>query len=230
MKITFLGAGNMATALIGGLINNDFPAGDIAVIELNVENREGLSKDFDVRCHFGPDAEALNCDVLLLAVKPQQMREACAPLQGTLRQQLVISIAAGLPLADLSRWLGGYTKLVRTMPNMPALIGCGVTGLFALQSVSEVKRLGAERILQAVGSTVWVHDEAQINAATAISGSGPAYVFLFIEGLQKAAADLGFSPKQPPRLSMLWQSAELCTPSSPVFSQPMHEASNSANH
>jgi pyrroline-5-carboxylate reductase len=202
MKITFLGGGNMANALIGGLLNNGFPANEIAVIEIGAENRATLERTFGIRCFAEPDAAALYCDALLLAVKPQQMREACAPLQKLLQHQLVISVAAGLRLSDLSRWLGGHDKLVRAMPNTPALIGAGVTGLYALPSVSEAERLGAERIMQAVGSTLWVNDEAQIDALTAISGSGPAYVFLFIESLQQAATELGFSPRQVRQLSI----------------------------
>lgn len=202
MRITFLGGGNMANALIGGLLNNGFPANEIAVIEIGPENRASLERNFGVRCFAEPDAAAMNCDALLLAVKPQQMREACAPLQKYLQQQLVISVAAGLRLSDLSRWLGGYDKLVRAMPNTPALIGAGVTGLFALSTVSEAERLGADRIMHAVGSTVWVNDEPQIDALTAISGSGPAYVFLFIEALQQAATELGFSARQVRQLSI----------------------------
>jgi len=140
--------------------------------------------------------------VLVLAVKPQQMQAACQSLRPFVAGQLVISIAAGMRLADISRWLGGHERLVRVMPNTPALIGSGVTGLYALPGVSEAERLGAERIMHAVGSTVWVNDEAQIDAVTAISGSGPAYVFLFIEALQQAAAELGFSPKQVRQLSI----------------------------
>jgi len=202
MKITFLGGGNMATALIGGLLNHGFPSSDIAVIEIGAENRARLEKSFRVQCSAGPDAASMHCDALVLAVKPQQMREACATLQPFLKQQLIISIAAGLRLVDLSRWLGGYDRLVRAMPNTPALIGAGVAGLYAHPSVSEAERLGAERVLQAVGSTVWINDEAQIDAVTAISGSGPAYVFLFIEALQQAAAELGFSPRQARLLSI----------------------------
>ena len=202
MKITFLGGGNMASALIGGLLNQGFPAGEIAVIEINEESRARLEKDHRVRCYAEPDADALNCDALLLAVKPQQMRVACASLSPHLKQQLIISIAAGLRLSDLSRWLGGYDKLVRAMPNTPALISSGVTGLFALPSVSEAERLGAERVLQAVGSTLWVSDESQIDAVTAISGSGPAYVFLFIEALQQAALELGFTDRQARQLAI----------------------------
>ena len=202
MKITFLGGGNMAAALIGGLLNNGFPPEDIAVIEIGAENRQRLEKKYCVRTYAGPETEALQCDALLLAVKPQQMREACMSLQNRLTTQLVISIAAGLRLADLSRWLGAYDKLVRTMPNTPALIGAGVTGLYALPGVSGAERLGCERILQAVGSTVWVEEESQIDAVTAVSGSGPAYVFLFIEALQQAAQELGFDAVQARQLSI----------------------------
>ena len=184
MKITFVGGGNMANALIGGLLNNGFPAHAIAVIEVAEENRARLERVFGIRCFAAPDAESLRCDALLLAVKPQQMRAACLSLQPFLKQQLLISVAAGLRLSDLSRWLGGYDRLIRAMPNTPALISAGVTGLYALPGVSEAERLGAERIMHAVGSTVWVNEEAQIDALTAISGSGPAYVFLFIEALQ----------------------------------------------
>lgn len=196
MKITFLGGGNMATALIGGLLNHGAPANSLAVIEINAERRAYLAKNYGILCYEAIEAAALDCDAIVLAIKPQQMREACAALQKHLREQLVISIAAGLRLTDLSRWLGGYDKLVRTMPNTPALIGAGMTGLFAESNVSEAERLGAERIMQAVGSTVWVGEEALINAVTAISGSGPAYVFLFIEALQQAAGELGLSAKQ----------------------------------
>jgi pyrroline-5-carboxylate reductase len=202
MKISFLGGGNMASALIGGLLNNGFPAGEIAVIEIGAECRSRLERTYGIRCYAEPDATALYCDALLLAVKPQQMRDACASVRPHLKQQLVISIAAGLRLADISRWLNGYERLVRAMPNTPALIGSGMTGLFAMPAVSEAERLGAERVLHAVGNTVWVNEEAQIDAVTAISGSGPAYVFLFIEALQQAATALGFTPKQARLLSI----------------------------
>jgi pyrroline-5-carboxylate reductase len=202
MKITFLGGGNMANALIGGLLKTGFSAADIAVIEIDAENRAKLESSYGVRCYSAARAVALGCDVVLLSVKPQQMREACTPLLPYLKQQLIISIAAGLRLADLSRWLGGYGKLVRTMPNTPALIGAGVTGLYALPAVSETERIVAEHILQAVGSTLWISDEAQMDAVTAVSGSGPAYAFLFIEALQQAATELGFTPEQARQLSI----------------------------
>lgn len=195
MKITFLGGGNMADALIGGLHKQGYSAAGIQVVEPLAENREKLTDTFGVRCCPAIDTDALKCEVLILAVKPQQVREALAPLtnefSGSLGAQLVISIAAGLRLADLSRWLGGYRKLVRCMPNTPALIGAGVTGLYADTSVGREDRDTAEKILRAVGSALWIDDEAQMDAVTAISGSGPAYVFYFIEALERAAQNLG---------------------------------------
>jgi pyrroline-5-carboxylate reductase len=193
MKITFLGGGNMAVALIGGMKKKGFSAAGIQVVEPVPTARERLTAAFGVRCAPIVDAAALNCEVLVLAVKPQQMREALAPVTGKLTNQLVISIAAGLRLVDLCRWLGGYRRLVRTMPNTPALIGAGITGLCADASVDHEGRDAADRILAAVGRTVWIQDEAQMDAVTAVSGSGPAYVFYFIEAIEDAARKLGFS-------------------------------------
>lgn len=191
MKITFLGGGNMASALIGGLLKQGFVASDIQVVELLPDGRERLQSSFGVRVTAALDEQALACDVLVLAVKPQQMREALAPAAGRLAGQLVISIAAGLRLKDLSRWLGGYRTLVRAMPNTPALIGMGITGLCADESVSQTGRNAVNRVMQAVGKSVWLDSEAQIDAVTAISGSGPAYVFYFIEAMQAAGENLG---------------------------------------
>ena len=202
MKITFLGGGNMANALIGGLLKQGFAASDIQVVELNADNRAKLSQTYGVACHGGPEAAAWACDVIVLAVKPQQMKEATAPLVSHLKAQVVISIAAGLGLETLSRWLGGHRKLVRCMPNTPALIGAGITGLCALPEVSAGEQEAADRVLKAVGSTVWIADEGKMDAVTAVSGSGPAYVFLFIEALQQAAAELGFTPEQGRQLSI----------------------------
>ena len=193
MRITFLGGGNMADALIGGLLNQGFSPDNIAVIEIDEKTRQHLSQTLGVCCFAQPQEEALNCDVLLLAVKPQHMREVCLTVQPLLKQQLIISIAAGLRLTDLVRWLGNYQRIVRAMPNTPALIGAGMAGLYAMPDVSDEERLHAERILNAVGDTLWVNLEEQLDGITAISGSGPAYVFLFIESLQKAAVNLGFS-------------------------------------
>jgi pyrroline-5-carboxylate reductase len=192
VKITFLGGGNMASALIGGLKKQGFSMAGIQVVEPVAEARERLSQAFGVRCAAAVDAAAMNCEALVLSVKPQVMKEALAPLAGHLADQVVISIAAGLRLADIGRWLGGYRRLVRTMPNTPALIGAGITGLFADPSVDREGRGMAEKILGAVGTTLWITDEAKMDAVTAVSGSGPAYVFYFIEALESAARELGF--------------------------------------
>jgi pyrroline-5-carboxylate reductase len=195
MKITFIGGGNMAVALIGGLRKQGFSAAGIQVVEPFEGSRQRLTDAFGVRCTAAVDAAALNCETLVLAVKPQQLREAVAPLRGKLDNQLVVSIAAGLRLADISRWLGNYRKLVRTMPNTPALIGAGITGLYADPTVDLEGRTYAERILKAVGSTVWIEHEEKMDAVTAVSGSGPAYVFYFIEAMEAAALNLGFDPR-----------------------------------
>jgi pyrroline-5-carboxylate reductase len=203
MKITFIGGGNMATALIGGLKKQGFSAAGMQVVEPFDAAREKLTETFGIRCVPAIDAAALNCEVLVLAVKPQQMKEALAPIRnemaGKLNGQLVISIAAGLRLADIGRWLGGHDKLVRAMPNTPALIGAGITGLFADAAVDREGRDTAEKILRAVGRTLWVDDEVLMDVVTAVSGSGPAYVFYFIEALQNAGAGLGL-PAETARL------------------------------
>lgn len=196
MKITFIGGGNMAVALIGGLKKHGYSAAGIQVVEPVEAARERLTEAFGVRCASAVDAAALNCEVLVLAVKPQQMREALAPVAGRLADQLVVSIAAGLRLADIGRWLGDHRNLVRTMPNTPALIGAGITGLCADPSVDREGRETAERILGAVGRTVWIEDESKMDAVTAVSGSGPAYVFYFIEAIEEAARDLGFTAEE----------------------------------
>ena len=186
MRICFVGGGNMATALIGGMLAKGFTPGDIAVVEPRAEGRDRLAADFAVRTHAALDAAALACDVLVLAVKPQQMRAALAPARGRLVDQVVVSIAAGLRLADIGRWLDGYPRLVRCMPNTPALIGAGTTGLFAAPAVSAEARAGVERILAAVGSTVWIDDEAH---TLAVFGAEHDAAFLAHE-LRRAHARL----------------------------------------
>ena len=202
MKIVFLGGGNMANALIGGMLKQGFAASDIDVIDPGADARNKLAATYAVNCHESAKTVAASMDILILAVKPQQMKEAVAPLAGQIGDALVISIAAGLDMAALSRWLGGTRRIVRCMPNTPALIGAGITGLCALPEVSAAQRAAADRVLKAVGTTVWIDDEAKIDGVTAISGSGPAYVFLFIEALQQAAAELGFTPEQGRQLAI----------------------------
>ncbi len=193
MKITFLGGGNMAIALVGGLMQRGFAPHDLSVIEILPEARTRLSEQFAINVYDSASAEALHCDVLVLAVKPQQMRAALSSLPAGDNKPLIVSIAAGLLVDDLSRWMGGYRRIVRAMPNTPALIGAGMTGLYADPSASQEDRDRAEAILGAVGETVWVEREGLIDSVTAISGSGPAYVFLFLEAMQEAARELGLS-------------------------------------
>jgi pyrroline-5-carboxylate reductase len=196
MKIAFIGGGNMAAALIGGLIKRGVAAADLYAIDVNEDARARTAQQFGVRTGAAPDAALGAYDAIVLAVKPQVLKSVSEALAPHLSTQLVISIAAGIRGADLSRWLGGHARVVRTMPNTPALIGMGVTGLVALPGVDEAGRTLASQVLGAVGETVWFDDEAKIDAVTAISGSGPAYVFYFIEALQEAAWQLGMNEAQ----------------------------------
>ena len=196
LKIAFIGGGNMAQALIGGLAGKLTDAANIHVIDVVPETLTQLTERFGVTTATGlSDALAMS-DVIVLAVKPQQLRDVASSLRPYLKSQLVLSIAAGIRAADLSRWLGGYQAIVRTMPNTPALVGKGVTGAVAMAGVSDTQRQIADAMLRAVGETVWIADEAQIDAVTAISGSGPAYVFYFIEAMQQAALELGLTEQQ----------------------------------
>lgn len=202
VRVSFVGGGNMAFALIGGMMERGFAAGDIQVADPSAPSRQRLAEAFGVRAVEQVDDSMLGCDVLMLAVKPQQMRDALAPIRGRLSRQVLVSIAAGLRMRDIARWLGGYARIVRAMPNTPALIGAGVTGLFADDSVDTAGRQAAERVLAAVGSVVWVETEAQIDAVTAVSGSGPAYVFRFIEALEAAGIGMGFEPDAARKLAI----------------------------
>ncbi len=202
MRISFVGGGNMASALIGGLVAAGRDARDFRVIDPAPAQREALASRFGVSGFDAPSAQALASDVWLLAVKPQQMREAAGALRAHLAGQLVITVAAGIRASDLSRWLGGHRRIVRTLPNTPALIGAGVTGLARFGDLSDDDARTAEAILGAVGDTVWVDDESALDAVTAVSGSGPAYVFLFMESMQRAAEALGLAPEQARRLTL----------------------------
>jgi pyrroline-5-carboxylate reductase len=191
MKVCFIGGGNMATALIGGLLRQNFVAAQLSVVEVNVSQHAKLHEEFGVQAVAELDAGVAGSDVIVLAVKPQQLHGVATSLAPLLTGQLLISIAAGIRAVDLARWLGSQ-NIVRAMPNTPALIRSGITGLYALSSVSKVQCDAAQTILAAVGSTIWLKDEEMMDAVTAVSGSGPAYVFYFIEALQQAASELGF--------------------------------------
>ncbi len=196
LKIAFIGGGNMAQALIGGLSGKLTEGSNIHVVDVVPETLTQLTARFGVTTATGPSDVVAMSDVIVLAVKPQQLRDVASSLRPYLKSQLVLSIAAGIRAADLSRWFGGYQAIVRTMPNTPALVGKGVTGAVAMAGVSDTQRQIADAMLRAVGETVWIADEAQMDAVTAISGSGPAYVFYFIEAMQQAALELGLTEQQ----------------------------------
>jgi len=191
MKIAFLGGGNMASALIGGLIARGADARSISVIEMAPAAREKLGARYPVHLSTAPDAAMQASEVLVLAVKPQDMRKALASLATSVKGKLVVSVAAGITIKSLVHWLGGHRKIVRCMPNTPALIGAGITGLFASPEVEKKEREAAETILRAVGDVVWMPEERLLDPVTAVSASGPAYVFWFIEQLAASAVKLG---------------------------------------
>jgi pyrroline-5-carboxylate reductase len=190
MNICFIGGGNMATALIGGLLGKGFSAQQISVVEINGDNRARLKRDFSVRAFDNIAEGVAGSQIIVFAVKPQQLREVAQQLAPLLREQLLISIAAGIRAVDLARWCNTQA-IVRAMPNTPALIRSGMTGLYALSAVRAAQREQAQNILAAVGETLWLQDEAMLDVVTAISGSGPAYFFYFIEALEQAGKELG---------------------------------------
>lgn len=194
--IGFIGAGNMASALAGGLLARGWKAEDIALSDAQPAQLESHAR----RGHFTTtdNAELLRrSEVLVLAVKPQVMSAVLQPLaaQAQAQRPLVISIAAGIPVASLQRWLGGGLPVVRAMPNTPALVQTGATGLYASPEVSAAQKAEADAILGAVGLTLWVGEERLIDAVTAVSGSGPAYFFYVMEAMMAAGRDLGLDDK-----------------------------------
>ncbi len=195
-RIGFIGGGNMARSLVGGLIAGGLDATRLQVAEPDAARRAELDERFGVTTSDDNGAVASAVDVLVLAVKPQVLHAVVtrlAPVLGP-RPPLLISIAAGVRAESIARWLGRPMALVRAMPNTPALVRSGATALFANPEVSANQRSRAESIMRAVGQTLWIDDEALMDAVTALSGSGPAYFFLFMEALEQAAIDLGLEP------------------------------------
>ncbi len=187
--LAFIGGGNMARSLIGGLIARGTAAAHIRVSEPVDALRDALARDFGVNVGADNVAAASGAGLWLLAVKPQVMRAVCealAPLAQAERP-LVVSIAAGITAAQLQRWLGGGVAVVRAMPNTPALLGAGVTGLFGSAEVDANGRERAANLLVSAGKTVWIDEETRMDAVTAVSGSGPAYIFLLAEAMEAAA-------------------------------------------
>ena len=192
-SIAFIGGGNMATSLVGGLIADGTDPASIHVADPSQERRDYLAERFGVAVSPDNAATAAAAQVLVLAVKPQVLGKVVRDLAPTLAQArpLVVSIAAGVREPSIRRWIGADLPIVRTMPNTPALVGSGATALVANPFVDQGQRDQAESVMRAVGLTVWLEDEAQMDAVTAVSGSGPAYFFLYMEALEQAGRDLG---------------------------------------
>lgn len=190
--VTFIGGGNMARSLIAGLRNAGIPGDAIEVVEPTTDTATALAKDYQVCTAASVEQARLDGATWVLAVKPQVMATVCAALAPRLRPgQRVVSIAAGITAATLHGWLGGAAVLVRAMPNTPALLGAGMTGLYAAAGVSPADRLAVAQILESAGQVRWIDDEALMDVVTAVSGSGPAYVFAFAEALEAAACAQG---------------------------------------
>jgi len=196
-KIAFLGGGNMALSLIGGLVSDGFNPSHIHIADPDANRLETIKASYAVQTYTDNTRAINECRVIVPAVKPQQLQHVvkqCSPLWQD--NMMLISIAAGIRLNDIARWLERpNAAIVRTMPNTPALVQAGATALYANEFVSAQQKELAESILRAVGITLWVKDEEQINVVTALSGSGPAYFFLVMEAIETAAIELGLEPE-----------------------------------
>lgn len=193
--ITIIGAGNMGSSLITGLINSGYPADKIWAADPSPEKLLHLKNTFHINTTNHNQEAVEHADVIIFAVKPQLFAAVAKPVADVIntRKPLIISIAAGVRIAYLEKWLSPQCAIVRTMPNTPALVGCGATALFANPHVAEAQRNLAESIMRSVGITVWLNREEEMDTVTALSGSGPAYFFLVMEALHEAAEELGLS-------------------------------------
>jgi pyrroline-5-carboxylate reductase len=201
MRLAFIGGGNMAAALIGGMQHAGSERHVIEVLEIDAQRRHDLAERYAVEVHETAGAWLGASDLVVLAVKPQQLRSAVSAIKPFIGQPLVVSIAAGVRARSIAGWLGS-DQVIRTMPNTPALIGAGITGAAALPGVTAAQRAAAEQVLRAVGEVAWFDDESMLDPVTAISGSGPAYVFYFIEAMQQAAGEMGMTEEQSRLLSV----------------------------
>ena len=193
--IGFIGGGNMAESLIGGLIASGQEATSISVYDTDQSRLDQLSNNYAVRYQDSNQQLADSCDLLVMAVKPQVLKSIAASIRKQVQanRPLVISIAAGIRSTSLEHWLGGEVPIVRVMPNTPALVGAGASGMFANHLVDEQMRDAAESLMRSVGLTVWLENESQIDIVTALSGSGPAYIFRVIEAMEEAATHAGLA-------------------------------------
>lgn len=201
LQIAFIGGGNMASAIMGGLLKRGLPASQIQVIEPFAEQRAKLAEQFQVAVSEAPGPSLARATLVVWAVKPQIFREAAGQSCAHTATALHLSVAAGIRSDTLAGWLGSE-RIVRAMPNTPALIGQGMTALFARPAVNAADRLSAEGVVQTMGEFLWLEQETQLDAVTALSGSGPAYVFYFMEAMVQAGTDMGLSPQQAHQLAV----------------------------
>jgi pyrroline-5-carboxylate reductase len=199
--VAFIGGGNMASAIIGGLIRQGAPADSFEVVEPFDEARARLAREFGITAQPAAAAALSRCAVVVWAVKPQAFADAARPVRMLATGALHLSVAAGIPSDSIARWLG-TDRVVRAMPNTPALVGKGMTGLFARSAASAADKALVEQVLRPTGELLWVDGESALDAVTALSGSGPAYVFYFIEAMTEAGVEMGLPPEQAQRLAI----------------------------
>jgi len=200
-RIAFIGGGNMATAIIGGLVRQGLAPSDVVVVEPFEPARQRLDQEFGVQARAAPGPALATASMVVWAVKPQTFKEAAAQAQAHVAQALHLSVAAGIRSDSIAAWLG-TERIVRSMPNTPALVGKGMTALYARSAVTVADRDRVEKVIAPTGEHLWVEQEAQLDAVTALSGSGPAYVFYFLEAMEQAGAELGLSKEQARRLAV----------------------------
>jgi pyrroline-5-carboxylate reductase len=201
-RIGFIGSGNMARALIGGLCDSGVPTDNIYSFDPDTSRLESLCDDFDIRSASSNQSMLDNCDVIVLAIKPQSMQAVISELKVSNQKILFLSIAAGIRCSAFSKWFGQDVAMVRAMPNTPALVRAGATGLYATAEVSSQQRELAENIMRSVGITLWTERESDLDTVTALSGSGPAYFFYLMEAMEKAGESLGLSAETARLLSV----------------------------
>ncbi|PZP98843.1 MAG: pyrroline-5-carboxylate reductase [Variovorax paradoxus] len=199
--IAFIGGGNMASAIIGGLVRQGLPAARVQVVEPFAETRAKLLADHGVQALEQAGPALADAGLVVWAVKPQVFAEAAAPVRAHAAGALHLSVAAGIRSDSIARWLG-TERIVRAMPNTPALVGLGMTGLFARDAVSAADRAQIEQVIATTGAALWVGQEAHLDAVTALSGSGPAYVFYFLEAMVQAGTGMGLSAAQAQQLAI----------------------------
>jgi len=200
-RIAFIGGGNMASAILGGLLKRGLPVSHVEVVEPFEPQRAKLREQFGIMAQATPGADLARCDIVLWAVKPQTFKEAAAQARAHVSNALHLSVAAGIRSDSIATWLATQ-RIVRSMPNTPALVGKGMTALYARAGVNAEDKAQVERVIATTGEYLWVDEERHLDAVTALSGSGPAYVFYFLEAMTQAGMEMGLSREQAYRLSV----------------------------